>query len=71
MLDRLKNMEWAKVLKGGLIAAAGALLAYVAQWATSQDFGVLAPIITAGLSFAIQFVRKLATADTDLSVFPK
>jgi hypothetical protein len=69
MLNKLKNMEWASVAKGALIAGTGAALAYASQWASGQDFGLLAPAVTAGFSLAIQFVRKLTDAPKDISIF--
>jgi hypothetical protein len=46
------------VLKGAAIALAGALLTYASQWASGQDFGQWAPIITAALGIAANIVRK-------------
>ena len=73
MFDRFKNLEWAKLAKGAAIAAAGAALTYAGQWASGQDFGLLAPTVAAALSIAVNFVRKLATAHEadDLHILPK
>lgn len=61
MLDKLKKLEWVSLAKGALIAATGAALTYASQWATSQDFGLLAPTVTALLSVAVNFIRKYST----------
>jgi hypothetical protein len=64
MLDRLRYTDWAAVIKGAMIASAGAGLAYLTQWASGQDFGpLLAPLVGALLSTAVNALRKLATAD--------
>lgn len=55
MSDELKS-----VLKGAAVAAAGAILTYVSQWATGQDFGPWQPIIAAGLAVAANIFRKWA-----------
>lgn len=65
MFEKLKNMEWAKVLKGAGIAGAGAALTYLSSWVTGQDFGVMTPIVVAGISSLVQFFRKLAAAETE------
>lgn len=60
--NKLKNTEWISVAKGAGIAAAGAALAYLSQWTTGQDFGVLGPVIAAVLSVAVNAVRKYSEA---------
>jgi len=55
MSDEVKS-----VLKGAAVAAAGAILTYVSQWATGQDFGPYQPIIAAGLAVAANIFRKWA-----------
>lgn len=50
--------DWAGLLKGAAIAAAGAALTYASQWASGQDFGVLGPTIAAVLAVAVNAVRK-------------
>lgn len=54
MQDKLK-----KIIKGAVIAAAGAALTYLSQWASQTDFGVWTPAVVAGLSIAVNAVRKL------------
>lgn len=46
--------------KGAAIAAAGAAVAYLSQWASGQDLGVWAPLVTAGAAILANLVRKLA-----------
>jgi hypothetical protein len=72
MLERLKNMEWVSLAKGAAIAGSGAALTYAGQWASGQDFGLLAPTVAAGLAIAVNFVRKLAAAhDPEINLFSK
>lgn len=47
--------------KGAAIAAAGAVLAYLTEWTSGQEFGVWAPTIAAVLAVATNAVRKLGT----------
>lgn len=58
-MDRLLNMDWSKVIKGALIASAGCGLTYLSEWASGAEFGQMAPIVTAALSVAVNFLRKL------------
>lgn len=51
--------ELKKVGKGALIAMAGALLTYLAQWASSTNFGEYTPIVVAVVSVLVNFGRKL------------
>lgn len=53
-----------KVATGAAIAAAGAGLTYLSQWATGQDFGVWTPMVVAVLSAAVNAFRKWATDTT-------
>jgi|GEM_PF-3616091 hypothetical protein len=43
--------------KGAGVAAIGAALTYVSQWASGQDFGSLAPLVTALLAVVTNAVR--------------
>lgn len=52
--------ELIKVAKGAAVAAAGALLTYVSQWVTGQDFGIYQPAVVAGLSVLANILRKYA-----------
>ena len=47
-----------KVLIGTLVAAAGAALTYVTEWATATDFGIYTPMVVAGLSVLTNIARK-------------
>lgn len=57
------NAKFVSVLKGCLIAAAGAGLAYLASWATSTsgtaDLGIYGPAVGAGLSVVVNVIRQL------------
>ena len=48
----------ASVLKGAGIAALGAVLTYLTQWAGSVDFGDLTPLVVALTSIIINITRK-------------
>ena len=61
-MNKLINMDWKKVGKGFLIAIGGAGMTYLSQWATSADFGTMAPIVTALFAVAVNFFRKLGSA---------
>lgn len=49
------------ILKGAGIAAGGAALTYLSQWATNADFGALTPMVVAGLSVLVNLLRKAST----------
>jgi hypothetical protein len=57
----LNGVDLLKMGKGLLIAAGGAALTYVSEWASGADFGILTPLITAGLAVVINAFRKLVT----------
>lgn len=42
-----------KIIKGAAIAAAGAVLTYLAQYVSSTDFGVYTPVVVAVSSILI------------------
>ena len=52
------SIDWLKIGKGALIAAAGAGLTYVTEWASGTDFGDYTPIVMAALSVAANIFRK-------------
>lgn len=58
MLDKEK---WVSVGKGALIAAVGAALAYLSQWATSADLGQFGPLLAAILAVLVNAFRKAFT----------
>ncbi len=58
---KLNGIDWKKLLMGGVIATVGAGLTYLSTWITGQDFGTATPIIVAGFSFGVNFLRKLLT----------
>ena len=47
---KLTKVDLTKVGKGVLVAAVGAILTYLTQWASDMDFGAYTPAIVAGLS---------------------
>jgi|10_taG_2_1085330.scaffolds.fasta_scaffold01879_8 hypothetical protein len=61
----LSSNDLTKVGKGALIAGAGAVLAYLLDYATSLDLvdpeNWWAPVIIAGLGVVANLLRKLAT----------
>ena len=48
------------VAKGAGIAAAGAVLTYLSQWASGADFGAAGPVVAAVLAVLVNVVRKAA-----------
>ncbi len=50
--------KFKSILKGAGVAAAGAALTYVSQFATGADFGTATPIVVAGLSVLANALRK-------------
>lgn len=57
----LSKEAWVKVGKGALVAGAGAVMTYLATWASGQDFGAATPVIMAALSVVANIIRKYAT----------
>ena len=54
----LNKEQWISVGKGLLIAVGGAVVTYLAQISTQMDFGQLTPLVVAGFSVAINYIRK-------------
>lgn len=50
-----------KIIKGAGVAAAGAVLTYLAEWATGSDLGAWAPAVVAVLSVLANVVRQTLT----------
>lgn len=50
--------------KGALIASLGAALTYALEAAQGGSFGIYTPLVVAGLSIAVNALRKLATPAT-------
>jgi hypothetical protein len=61
-LQPLSTYDWKKVAIGAVMAFTGAgltaLLAYVTAWSNTQDFGMYAPFVAAGLSVLANILRK-------------
>lgn len=64
------NDVW-KLLKGMVIAALGAILTYLMQWATSTDFGEFTPAIVAVVSVLVNVIRKWLMDYSDPEEKPK
>jgi hypothetical protein len=47
-----------KLGKGLLIAVVGAALTYGSEWMSGADFGSWTPVVVAGWSVAVNFLRK-------------
>ena len=56
----LTKENWIKLGKGLVIAMLGAAAVYISEFASGADFGIWTPIIVAGASVFVNFVRKLA-----------
>ena len=56
---KLSGIDWIKILKGLGVAIAGAALTYISAAITGTDFGQATPVIVAGWSVAVNFLRKL------------
>ena len=52
--------QTASVARGALVAAVGAALTYLSEWASNTDFGQWQPIVAAVLAVATNAVRKWA-----------
>ena len=59
MSFNLSIENWGKVGKGLLIAMGGAGLTYLGQFVTGGDFGALTPVIVAGFSVLVNYLRKI------------
>lgn len=57
----MNTTDYISIAKGAGIAATGAALTYLSQWATSSDFGSTTPVVVAVLSVLTNLVRKWAT----------
>jgi len=57
----LNTVDLIKLGKGLLVAAGGAALTYLSEWAGDVEFGMLTPLVTAGLAVVINAFRKWVT----------
>jgi len=57
----MDKMDWKKILKGALIAAAGAGLLYLIEFVGGLNFGIFQTAIAALLSVLVNIVRKFVT----------
>ena len=67
MSERLKisKNDLVKVGKGALIAGAGAVLTYLTSAITTLEFGEYTPLVVAGFSILVNFLRKLIPRTED------
>ncbi|QGJ70624.1 Hypothetical protein PBC10988_23220 [Planctomycetales bacterium 10988] len=71
-MDKLKQIEWLKILKGALIAGGGAALTYLLAFFEAiqlESDDILIPVIVAGLSAAIQAFRKITITPQVAALF--
>tara|TARA_B100000700_G_scaffold319225_1_gene413975 strand:- start:2312 stop:2545 length:234 start_codon:yes stop_codon:yes gene_type:complete len=61
----LGNADFKKLGKGMLIAVAGAALTYGSEWISGTDFGTWTPIVVAGWSVAVNFIRKFVSNNSE------
>ena len=54
----LDGTDWRKLGTGLLVALVGAVATFLADVATSLDFGMWSPFISMGLSVAVNALRK-------------
>jgi hypothetical protein len=54
----LDKEKWISIGKGLLIALGAAAATYLATLSTQMDFGPFTPMIVAGFSVAINYIRK-------------
>ena len=54
----LNKEQWISIGKGLLIAVGGAVITYLTQISTQIDFGQFTPLMVAGFSVAINYLRK-------------
>ena len=60
MWDKLKASPYYHVAKGAAVAAAGAVLAYLAHWAAGSDAGTYGPLVGAAAAFALDALHHAA-----------
>ncbi len=58
---KLSKSDCVKLIKGLGVAAAGAALTYLSEWAASSDFGEYTPMVAATLAVFVNVMRKILT----------
>ena len=58
---QLSQIDWYKILIGLLVALSGAALTYLSEFVLSVEWGNLQPLIVAGMSVLVNFLRKFLT----------
>lgn len=59
------QQEFVSILKGAALAAGGALLVYLIEWAASAESGPYGPLLAAILAVALNVLRKITAALDD------
>jgi len=54
----LSKYDWKSLAIGVGITATGAILTYILEWFTKQDFGTYGPIVMVFVTFIVNLVRK-------------
>jgi hypothetical protein len=60
---RLDSIDWKKIGKGALIAIGGAAIVFLTDTIPGLDWGAWTPLVIAGCSIGINFIRKLITEE--------
>ena len=58
-----------KILKGALVAAAGAALTYLAEWVSGADFGEYTPVVVSLSAVLVNIARKWLLNTQALALF--
>ena len=59
----INKEDLTKLGKGLLIAVLGAALTYGGEWMAGADFGSWTPVVVAGWSVAVNFLRKFIASN--------
>jgi hypothetical protein len=59
----INKEDLTKLGKGLLIAVLGAALTYGSEWMSGADFGSWTPVVVAGWSVAVNFLRKFIASN--------
>lgn len=61
----LKSHNWIHIIKEGVIVGIGAGLTYLTEYVITGDFGQMTPVVVAGWSVLVNYVRKLYVDKTE------
>jgi len=62
----LSTANWVHVVKEALVVGVGAGITYLSQYMVDADFGDMTPVVVAGWSVAVNYLRKLYVGDTSV-----